>query len=71
MVKESTLAHCDVGDPVEQAVFYDAAGADEIVFLDIAASKEGRGHYQERPGDCSSHQHTSYSGRRELAVLKT
>ena len=32
----------DVGDPVEQAVFYDAAGADEIVFLDIAASKEGR-----------------------------
>ena len=32
----------DVGDPVEQAMFYDAGGADEIVFLDITASKEGR-----------------------------
>lgn len=32
----------DVGDPVEQAVFYDAEGADEIVFLDITASQEGR-----------------------------
>lgn len=32
----------DVGDPVEQAVFYDEAGADEIVFLDITASHEGR-----------------------------
>ncbi|NMB46191.1 MAG: imidazole glycerol phosphate synthase subunit HisF [Firmicutes bacterium] len=32
----------DVGDPIEQAAFYDAEGADEIVFLDIAASEEGR-----------------------------
>ena len=33
----------DAGDPVEQAQFYDAQGADEICFLDISASHEGRG----------------------------
>jgi cyclase len=32
----------DAGDPVEQARAYDAAGADELCFLDIAASHEGR-----------------------------
>lgn len=32
----------DVGDPVELAVRYEAEGADEIVFLDISASAEGR-----------------------------
>jgi imidazole glycerol-phosphate synthase subunit HisF len=32
----------DAGDPVELAVRYDRAGADEIVFLDITASHEGR-----------------------------
>lgn len=32
----------DAGDPVELAARYDAQGADEIVFLDIAASHEGR-----------------------------
>jgi cyclase len=32
----------DAGDPVEQAKAYDAAGADELMFLDIAASHEGR-----------------------------
>jgi imidazole glycerol-phosphate synthase subunit HisF len=32
----------DVGDPVELATRYEAEGADEIVFLDIAASAEGR-----------------------------
>ena len=31
------------GDPVEQARAYDAAGADELCFLDISASHEGRG----------------------------
>jgi len=31
------------GDPVEQALRYDADGADEITFLDITASHEGRG----------------------------
>ncbi|MDQ7041773.1 MAG: imidazole glycerol phosphate synthase subunit HisF [Rhodothermus sp.] len=32
----------DAGDPVEQARFYDRAGADELVFLDITATHEGR-----------------------------
>ncbi len=32
----------DAGDPVEQAVIYDQAGADELVLLDITASHEGR-----------------------------
>jgi cyclase len=33
----------DAGDPVEAAIAYDAAGADELCFLDIGASHEGRG----------------------------
>ncbi|MDD4279466.1 MAG: imidazole glycerol phosphate synthase subunit HisF [Candidatus Sumerlaeales bacterium] len=33
----------DAGDPVACAKAYDAAGADELVFLDIAATNEGRG----------------------------
>jgi cyclase len=32
----------DAGDPVAAAIAYDAAGADELCFLDIAASHEGR-----------------------------
>src|ERR1035437_2970546 len=34
--------HVDTGDPVEQAIFYDQAEADELVFYDITASHEGR-----------------------------
>jgi cyclase len=33
----------DAGDPVEQALIYDRAGADELCFLDITASHERRG----------------------------
>ena len=33
----------DAGDPVEAAIAYDAAGADELCFLDISATHEGRG----------------------------
>lgn len=33
----------DAGDPVEAAAAYDAAGADELCFLDITASQENRG----------------------------
>ena len=33
----------DAGDPVEQAKLYDAAGADELCFLDITATHEARG----------------------------
>ncbi len=34
--------HVDAGDPVEQALFYDQSGADELVFYDITASHEDR-----------------------------
>jgi imidazoleglycerol phosphate synthase cyclase subunit len=37
----------DAGDPVEQARFYDASGADELVFLDITATHEDRGIIQD------------------------
>tara|TARA_B110000503_G_C7120066_1_gene402094 strand:- start:170 stop:931 length:762 start_codon:yes stop_codon:yes gene_type:complete len=33
----------DAGDPVEQAIAYNIAGADELVFLDIKATVENRG----------------------------
>ena len=33
----------DAGNPVEQAMIYDVAGADELCFLDITASHENRG----------------------------
>ncbi|AGF72834.1 imidazole glycerol phosphate synthase subunit HisF [Corynebacterium halotolerans] len=33
----------DAGDPVELAAHYDADGADELCFLDVSASKQGRG----------------------------
>ena len=33
----------DAGDPVDSAIAYDAAGADELCFLDITASHENRG----------------------------
>ena len=39
-VNFSTLK--DAGDPVETARAYDAAGADELVFLDITATSDGR-----------------------------
>jgi len=32
----------DAGDPIELAAFYSSEGADELVFLDISASQEGR-----------------------------
>ncbi|MEN0001092.1 MAG: HisA/HisF-related TIM barrel protein, partial [Pseudomonadota bacterium] len=32
----------DAGDPVEAAIAYDAAGADELCFLDITASSDNR-----------------------------
>ena len=33
----------DAGDPVELAALYDAQGADELTFLDVSASAQGRG----------------------------
>jgi cyclase len=34
--------HVDVGDPISQAMIYDAQGADELVIVDIDATREGR-----------------------------
>ena len=46
----------DAGDPVELARFYDRAGADELVLLDISASPGGAGHHagwwSVRPPQC-------------------
>jgi cyclase len=43
VVKGVNFIHLrDAGDPVEHAIAYDAAGADELVFLDITASYERR-----------------------------
>jgi cyclase len=45
----------DAGDPVEQAKLYNDQGADELTFLDITASHEGRGTIYEivkRTADC-------------------
>jgi imidazoleglycerol phosphate synthase cyclase subunit len=37
----------DAGDPAERAALYEAQGADEIVMLDVSATREGRGHQLE------------------------
>jgi imidazole glycerol-phosphate synthase subunit HisF len=34
--------YVDVGDPISQAMIYDAQGADEIIIVDIDATAEGR-----------------------------
>ena len=39
----------DAGDPVESAMAYDKAGADELCFLDITASHENRGTILDAP----------------------
>ena len=44
----------DAGDPVELASRYENEGADEIVFLDISASRENRGTIKELARDVSS-----------------
>ena len=47
----------DAGDPVEQARIYDAAGADELTFLDITASHENRDTILDVVGRTAEHQH--------------
>ena len=37
----------DVGDPVELGAYYSECGADELVYLDISATREGRGTFTE------------------------
>src|SRR3989304_10407950 len=43
VVRGVSFSHLkDAGDPAELAAFYDQEGADELVFLDITATHEGR-----------------------------
>ncbi|EQB68081.1 MAG: hypothetical protein AMDU5_GPLC00017G0044 [Thermoplasmatales archaeon Gpl] len=44
----------DAGDPVELAVRYENEGSDEIVFLDISASRENRGTIRQLSREVSS-----------------
>jgi len=45
----------DAGDPVECAIAYDKAGADELVFLDITASHERRGIMRDVVSETAAH----------------
>ena len=45
----------DAGDPVELAKRYDAQGADEITFLDVSASAEGRKTKQDIKKETTQH----------------
>lgn len=49
---------CDAGDIVENAKYYNAAGADEVCFLDITATSDGRKTFarevERRQRSCSS-----------------
>ena len=45
----------DAGDPVQAAIEYDKQGADELVFLDITASAQGRGTMIEIVGQVADH----------------
>jgi cyclase len=64
----------DAGDPVEQAKLYDAQGADELCFLDITASHEGRDtlyHMVEAVADSCFLPFTVGGGVRELEDIRT
>ncbi|MDR3307323.1 MAG: imidazole glycerol phosphate synthase subunit HisF [Coriobacteriales bacterium] len=64
----------DAGDPVELAAAYDAAGADEVVFLDITATHEHRRTTIEMAARASEELHIPYAvggGFKDLANLRT
>ncbi len=64
----------DAGDPVEQARLYDAQGADELCFLDISATQEGRGTMRavvERVAEVCFMPVTVGGGIRELADIRS
>ena len=62
----------DAGDPAEMAAFYDAEGADELVFLDITAKLRLPDH-NDRRGEqgIGAGIHTSYGGRRHKVDGRT
>ena len=63
----------DAGDPVQVAARYEQEGADELVFLDIAASHEGRGimmHVVRRTAECVFMPLTVGGGIRTIADIR-
>ena len=61
----------DAGDPVDAAMAYDAAGADELCFLDITASHEDRDVIFDvvtRPAEVSGYQRSCARRRRQSAA---
>jgi imidazole glycerol-phosphate synthase subunit HisF len=64
----------DAGDPVEQAIAYDAQGADELCFLDISASQENRSTLYDMVEQVAEHCFMPFTvggGVRELADIRT
>ncbi len=64
----------DAGDPVELAAEYDRQGADEVVFLDITATHEGRKTTIDMASRASAEVHIPYAvggGFRELTDMRT
>ncbi len=64
----------DAGDPVELAAEYDRQGADEVVFLDITATHEGRNTTIQMASRASEQVHIPYAvggGFRDLAGMRT
>ena len=51
----------DAGDPVELASEYDRQGADEVIFLDITATHEGRGTVIDMASRASREVHIPYA----------
>jgi cyclase len=63
----------DAGDPVELAAAYDDQGADEVVFLDITATHEGRATTIQMASHASEELHIPYTvggGFRDLASMR-
>lgn len=64
----------DAGDPVELARFYDAEGADEVVFLDITATSDNRATTIEMASDAARQLSIPYAvggGFRDVAGMRT
>lgn len=64
----------DAGDPVELAAEYDRQGADEVIFLDITATHEGRATTVAMASRASEEVHIPYAvggGFRDIAGMRT
>jgi cyclase len=64
----------DAGDPIELAAAYDAAGADEVIFLDITATHEGRRTVIDMASRASEELHIPYAvggGFKGLADMRS